>query len=98
MINHKCSGKLGCAVCANILRAKIEGGPKDIITTFVFEAGGEREPPSVDPLFPTSPLKGLSMLETFSGDPGKGGGMFSATWKRAGGDAEMRDIFIARLS
>jgi len=94
IIDHACSKKLGCTVCRKLLKGKIEGGARDIITTFVYTAGGEVEPPDQDPLFPTAPLKGVTMLETFSGDPTKGGAMLSQTWERAGGKVESRDILL----
>ena len=45
IIDHACSKKLGCTVCRKLLKGKIEGGARDIITTFVYTAGGEVEPP-----------------------------------------------------
>ena len=76
-------------------KKKIEGSARDIITTFVYLPGGEHDPPELDPVYPTAPLKGLRMLETFAGNPDKAGGMLSKTWERAGGTTEVRDLLIS---
>jgi len=45
-------------------------------------------------LFPGMPLQTRRFVETFSGDPTRGGGRLSETWRKAGGNAEQRDILL----
>ena len=47
-----------------------------------------------NPMFQKEPLKGMVLIETFSGNPAKGGCQLSTCWERAGGKSERRDVLI----
>ena len=72
-------------------------GHEPPVTGAVATSGETSAAPPLPPPaeFPDEPLKNRRLVESFSGDPSKGGCHLSDAWERAGGAAERRDILIS---
>ena len=73
----------------------IPNGPRDLLVTYTYSPMEDSvEFEDTNAMFRDRPLKGMVLIESFCGDPTKGGCQLSHCWERAGGTAHRRDIII----
>ena len=73
IIDHPCTKKRHCEVCKKMIWKPVPSGPRDLVVVYTYRPYQDTlEFEDSNPMFRNKPLKGMVLIESFSGTRKKG--------------------------